>query len=109
MRALLFTSLLAISAATAPAETRTFSGVITDSMCVKDHAHMNAGPDADCAKACVRSSNGKYKYVLFDGAKSYRLSDQETPGKFAATKVNVTGTLYEKTGVIKVDKIEKAH
>jgi hypothetical protein len=86
----------------------TFTGVITDSMCGIEHKHMNAGPDPDCVKACIRSSNGKYKYVLFDGSKIYRLSDQQTPEKFAAKKVKITGTLYEKTGVIKVDKMEAA-
>ena len=38
--------------------------------------------------------------------KTYKLSDQQTPEKFAAQKVKVTGTLFEKTGVLKVDKIE---
>ena len=38
----------------------------------------------------------------------YVLSDQQTPEKFAAKKVKVTGTLYEKTGVLKVDRIEPA-
>jgi uncharacterized ParB-like nuclease family protein len=87
---------------------RTFTGVITDSMCGTDHEHMNAGPDPDCVKSCIKSGNGQYKYVLFDGKKNYKLSDQATPEKFAAKKVKVTGTLYEKTGVIKVDKIEVA-
>jgi hypothetical protein len=36
------------------------------------------------------------------------LSDQETPEKFAAQKVKVTGKLYPKTGVIAVEKIEPA-
>jgi hypothetical protein len=107
MKKALFTSAFAAISLFA-GETKTFSGVITDSMCVRDHAHMNVGPDAECTKACVRSSKGRYKYVLFDGKNSYKLSDQETPEKFAAKKVNVTGTLYEKTGVIKVDKIEAA-
>jgi hypothetical protein len=38
----------------------------------------------------------------------YLLSDQQTPEKFAAKKVRVTGTLYEKTGVLKADRIEAA-
>jgi hypothetical protein len=88
--------------------TGTFTGVITDSMCGVDHKHMNAGPDPDCVKACVKSGNGQFKYVLFDGKNTYKLSDQATPEKFAAKKVKVTGTLYQKTGVIKVDKIEVA-
>ncbi|MBC8167807.1 MAG: hypothetical protein H7Y20_18295 [Bryobacteraceae bacterium] len=44
--------------------------------------------------------------MLHDGKKSYRLSDQRTPAQFATQKVNVTGTLFPKTGVIKVDRIE---
>jgi hypothetical protein len=89
-------------------ETKTFTGVISDSMCVREHGQMNMGPDDDCVKACVKSGSGQYKYVLFDGKNSYKLSDQATPEKFAARKVKVTGTLYEKTGIIKVDKIEAA-
>ncbi len=95
--------LLCTLASLAAAETRTFTGVISDSMCVADHKHMNAGPDPECVKACVKDGD---KYVLFEGKKVYRLSDQETPAKFAAKRVKVTGTLYEKTGIIKVDSIE---
>lgn len=84
----------------------TFTGVVTDSMCVKDHKAMNMGSDAECTRACVKGQNAKY--VLYDGQKTYKLSDQQTPEKFAAQKVRITGTLYEKTGVIKVDKIEAA-
>jgi hypothetical protein len=39
----------------------------------------------------------------------YVLNDQQTPEKFAAQKVSVTGTLFEKTKILKVDKIEAAH
>ena len=42
----------------------TFTGVITDSMCLNDHKAMNMGPDPECVKACVKSGN--VKYVLFD-------------------------------------------
>jgi hypothetical protein len=91
-------------ASLATAQTRTFTGIITDSMCVADHKHMNAGPDPECVKACVKNGD---KYVLFEGKKMYRLSDQETPAKFSAKKVKITGTLYEKTGIIKVEKIEE--
>jgi hypothetical protein len=48
----------------------------------------------------------RWKYALHDGKKMYVLSDQQTPEKFAAQKVKVTGTLYTKTNIIKVDKIE---
>jgi hypothetical protein len=98
--------LLSVAALAGANGTRTFTGVITDSMCGADHKHMNAGPDPDCVKACVKSSNGRHKYVLFDGKNTYKLSDQATPEKFAAKRVKVTGELYEKTGIIKVEKIE---
>jgi len=48
------------------------------------------------------------KYALYDGKEVYRLSDQQTPEKFAAKKVKVTGVLYEKTKIIKVERIEAA-
>ena len=83
----------------------TFTGVITDSMCVNDHKAMKMGPDPDCVKACAKLGT---KYVLFDGTKTYKLSDQQTPAQFAAQRVKVTGTLFEKTGIIQVDKIEMA-
>ena len=107
MKKVLFTSAFAAISLIA-ADTDTFIGVISDSMCGKQHAQMNMGPDVECAKKCVRSSNGQYKFVLLDGTNSYKLSDQETPEKFAAKKVKVTGKLFEKTGVIKVDNIELA-
>ena len=98
-------SLFAFSALLASAGT--FTGVITESMCVKDHKSMNMGPDPDCVRACVKADKN-VKYVLFDGHKTYKLSDQQTPEKFAAKRVTVTGTLFEKTGIIKVEKIELA-
>ena len=84
---------------------RTFTGVITDTMCGADHSHMGVKPDSKCVRECVRSGS---KYALWDGKKLYTLSDQQTPEKFAAEKVKITGTLFEKTGIIKVDKIEGA-
>ncbi len=101
LAAILFTISTLALAGSAPV--RTFTGVITDSMCVKDHKSMNIAPDDNCVRECVKHGS---KYVLFDGKNAYKLSDQETPGRFAAKKVNVTGTLFEKTGVIKVDTIE---
>ena len=87
---------------------QTFTGVITDTMCGEDHAHMGVKPDAKCVVSCVRTSKGKFKYALWDGKKMYVLSDQKAPEPFAAKRVKVTGTLYEKTGIIKVDRIEAA-
>jgi hypothetical protein len=94
--------LVALVAAQGP---RSFSGVITDSMCANgDHSHMKMGSnDAECTTACVQSHGAQY--VLYDGKESYTLSDQQKPEKFAGKKVTVTGTLDAKTKTIKVDSI----
>jgi len=92
----------ALFAADAP---KTFTGVITDSMCLGSHAMMNVKPDEKCVRECVRVGA---KYVLYDGKTAYKLSDQKTPEKFAAQKVKVTGVLFSTTGVIQVEKIEPA-
>lgn len=86
----------------AGAATQTFTGVITDSMCGKDHAMMKVTPDSKCVLECVKQGS---KYALFDGKSSYILSDQKTPEQFAGQKVKVTGTLSEKTKILKVDSI----
>jgi len=85
----------------------TFTGVITDNMCDNaDHKDMKMGSDPKCVVECVKGMNGKY--VLWDAAakKTYKLSDQKTPEKFAAKKVTITGTLEGDT--ITVAKIEAA-
>lgn len=87
------------------ASASTFTGVITESMCVGDHKAMKIAPDPKCIVDCVKSSPS-IKYVLFDGKTAYKLSDQQTPEKFAGQKVRVSGTLFEKTGIVKVDRIE---
>ncbi len=46
--------------------------------------------------------------VRFQAKKSYVLSDQKTPEKFAAKKVTVMGTLDEASKTIKVDSIAAA-
>jgi len=98
---ILSTAMLA-AAADAP---KTFTGTITDSMCVMNHKMMKITPDSKCARDCVKSSK-EVKYVLHDGKNTYKLSDQKTPEQFAAQKVKVTGALYPKTGVLKVNSIE---
>ena len=84
---------------------RTFTGVITDSMCSSaDHKGMRMGPtDAECTLACVDVHGSAY--VLYDGKNVYQLSDQKTPQQFAARKVKVTGTLDAKTKTIQVDSM----
>ena len=82
---------------------KTFTGVITDSMCGKDHAMMGVKPDSKCVLDCVKAGS---KYALIDGNNVYELSDQKAPEKFAAQKVNVKGTLNGK--VIQVQSISAA-
>jgi len=99
-------SLLFAVALLAAAGQQTFTGVITDSMCGKDHAAMRVTPASKCVQECVKHGS---KYALFDGRTAYVLSDQKTPEQFAGQKVKITGTLYEKTKILKVDSISADH
>ena len=100
--------MLALSAVSAGQGKQTFTGVITDDMCaMPGHASMRMGPtDAECTRACVLAHGAAY--VLLDGKDVYTLSDQQTPEKFAALRVTVTGTLDAKTKTIQVDSIAAA-
>ncbi len=100
----LMTMMLAAGIASAGNQTGTFTGTITETMCKRDHASMKLGPDPKCIVECVQKYNGKY--ALSDGTNLYVLSDQSKPAQFAGKKVRVTGTLYEKTKILKVDSIE---
>jgi hypothetical protein len=99
------TSLLFAGALLAGAAT--FNGVITDTMCGKNHAMMGVKPDSKCVLECVKDKS--VKFALYDGKEVYVLSDQKTPEQFAGQKVTVTGTLNEKTKILKVDSISAAH
>ncbi len=69
----------------------TIKGVISDSMCGKDHSKM--GTEGADPKACIEKciSSGA-KYVLVDEkGDSYALSDQEKPKELAGAKVAITG------------------
>ena len=83
---------------------RTYVGVITDTMCAGDHAAMKVTPDAKCVQDCVRDGKA-FQYALLDGTRVYKLSDQETPAQFAGRKVRITGVLYTKTNIVKVEKM----
>ncbi len=102
LASLLMAGALIAGAADAP---RTFTGVITDSMCGANHSSMGVTPDAKCVRECVKHGS---KYALYDGKNSYVLSDQHTPEKFAGQKVRITGVLYEKTKILKAQSIEAA-
>jgi hypothetical protein len=96
-----------IAAAPVMPESKTYVGIISDTMCKYDHKAMGATDPAKCVRDCV--GDGKtYKYALLVGKDLYTLSDQQTPAKFAAQKVKVTGVLYPKTNILKVEKIEAA-
>ncbi len=95
--------LIASAALMFAAGQQTFTGTITDSMCGGDHKAMNMGSDEKCTNACVRAGA---KYALWDGKKTYILSDQKTPTQYAAKRVTVTGTLSGDT--IQVDSIKPA-
>lgn len=103
-------SLLIVGAAILAASDKpqTYTGVITDTMCGAKHT-MGITPDAKCVRECVKMDPDKWKYALLVRKQIYVLSDQRSPEKFAAQKVTVTGTLFEKTKVLKVDKIEAAN
>jgi hypothetical protein len=101
------TLILATGLLAAADKPQTYTGVITDSMCGAKHT-MGITPDAKCVRECVKMDPQKTKYALLVGKDIYVLSDQQTPEKFAAQRVMVTGTLFEKTKIIKVDKIESA-
>jgi len=69
----------------------TIKGVISDSMCGKDHSKMGAeGADPKaCIDKCISSGA---KYILVDEkGDSYALSDQEKPRELAGAKVAITG------------------
>ena len=105
---LVIVKFLAIAMLAAAPAKQTFTGTITDSMCLKaDHSKMQMGPtDAQCTIACITEHDAAY--VLYDGKNVYTLSDQKTPQKFAAQKVIVVGTLDAKTKTIQVDSITAA-
>lgn len=104
MKALMVTLLAAASLSAAQGR-QTFIGTITDNMCARaDHSQMQMGPtDADCTRECIRAHGATY--VLYDGKDAYTLSDQETPSKLAAQRVQVTGTLDANTKTINVESI----
>ncbi len=84
---------------------KTYTGVVTDTMCGADHSKMGVTPVSKCVKDCVK---GGAKYALLVGKEVYTLSDQNAPEKYAGEKVKVTGTLDAKTKTLSVDKIEAA-
>ncbi len=102
---LAFAGVAALAAAPVKDASQTFTGIISDNMCLANgHASMRMGPtDAECTAACNQAHGAPY--VLVVGKTAYGLSNQRTPEAFAAQKVRVVGTLDAKTGTIAVDSI----
>ena len=107
MNKLISTLVFGTALLTAADKPRAFTGVITDTMCDAKHT-MGITPDEKCVRECVKMDPKKWKYALLVGKEVYVLSDQQTPEKFAAQRVTVTGTLAEKTKILKVHRIEAA-
>ncbi len=107
MRVLSLVFVLAGAAgAAAESKSRVFTGVVTETMCKRNHAMMKTGaPDAKCIVDCVKADKS-VKYALDDGKNVWILSDQQTPEKYAGQKVRVKGVLYEKTRILKVESME---
>jgi hypothetical protein len=75
-----------------------FSGMITDSRCGARHIRNSRLSSAECARECVRKGS---RYVLVDGAHRYTLTgNEETLGRLAGTRANVTGTRQGDTIVV---------
>ena len=101
----LMTAVLGVAMAVAAAAPQTYTGVITDTMCGKDHSSMGVKPDSKCVVECVRAGA---KYALYDGKTVYLLSDQKAPEKFAGQRVTVKGEYSEKTKTLTVTSIAAA-
>jgi hypothetical protein len=105
MRTIILLAAVLLSAASPAPETKTYTGVVTDTMCLREHESMQIAPLAKCVRDCV--GDGKtYKYALMTKDAVYTLSDQETPARFAGERVAVRGVLYTKTNILKVEDIK---
>ena len=80
--------LFAGMAAAQPPKGKSWTGVVTDSMCGAKHMMSNA---ADCTRACVKQGSS---YALLVGDKVYTLKGHEAEvDKLAGQKATVTGSM----------------
>jgi hypothetical protein len=100
---------IALVVAPAGAAEQTWSGKISDSMCVPNHdsAAEHGGKklsDRDCTLACVREHQAKY--VFIHNGKAYNITNQDAAGleEHAGHSVKLTGGVNGDT--ITVSKIE---
>jgi hypothetical protein len=106
MRTILGLILLAGALFSQAPQPRTFTGQVTDSLCANaDHRSMHMGDtDGDCTRNCVLSHGAQY--VLFDGKDVYILADQKAAEQFAGMKIEATGVLDAKAGVLQARTIK---
>lgn len=88
------------------APVQTVVGVVTDTLCGSHHSSTANASASACARSCVRISGGKY--ALYDGTNVYVLSDQRVAERFAAQRVNISGTLDRATRILSVKSIRAA-
>lgn len=79
---------------------QTFTGVVSDNMCGKQHMEKNKSA-AECTRECVKAGSD---YALVVGEKVYTLKGNKTEiDKYAGEKATVAGT--EKDDTITVSSI----
>src|SRR5262245_31933132 len=93
-------ALFAATSHLARGETRTWSGVISDSMCGTSHAAMRSHgekvTDRDCTVACVSyQTPDAPKYVFVSGGKVYPIANQRFAGlgRRAGEPILLTGDI----------------
>ena len=80
-------------AVTTCAQEKSFTGIVSDSMCTTNHMlkEMKAANQAECVRKCVKDS---FDYALVVGKDYYILKgNPEELDKYAAQRVTVKGTL----------------
>jgi len=75
------------------AETKTFTGTVSDEHCGAKHAKASAAAET-CVEKCVA---GGAKYVLVSHGKVYQVDDQDKFKGLGGKAVKVKGTLSDST------------
>ena len=103
---------IAVGADAVQAETKTLTGMISDSMCGASHAAMRSHgekvTDRECTVACVSyQTPDAPKYVFVSAGKLYPIANQKFPGlgRRAGDTIVVTGEIDDKSAIT-VSKIE---
>ena len=94
LSAILLSATFPFAGMIAHAATQTFAGVVSDSMCAKQHM-IPGKTAAQCIEECIKAGSG---YVLVVDNKVYKLSAKpDTLAKFAGKHVQVEGELRDNT------------